>query len=185
MIRSNFTAELHCNKGQVGVANKPIGSHPIMSAGEDGWLCVGRPDEAGFDRIRFKFAFIQQDGERTHYNISGAESFAFKGASLCQSSAGWLGLYGTFVVGRLTDLINPKGAGSLYADLWKIETLQAWDGSDEGAEQVEFYLRDSQGHRVANVRSEYSGHYLHAGERSGEVLTFRLKNIEHEWSLLG
>ncbi|MGE8305150.1 MAG: hypothetical protein ACN6PW_11905 [Pseudomonas kermanshahensis] len=40
MIRSTFTAALHCQYGQVGVIDTPSWAHPFFSADQDGWLCT-------------------------------------------------------------------------------------------------------------------------------------------------
>lgn len=183
MIHSNFTAELHCRYGQVGVADTSFSEHPINSAAQDGWLCTRkqRPDKNGFKAVAFDFVFIEKTANRVHYHINCADAWDYSGASLERNSNGWLGLYGTHVVGRLIDAINPA---NLFGDRehWKIETLQEWDGDLQSAEGIEFYLRDQDGHRVAQVGTRKDemglGHYfLNSTKGGGEILTFTLRNI--------
>lgn len=182
MILSDFVAELHCQHGQVGVATTTFGDNPIKSAGEDGWLCTkaARPDEARFDPVAFHFQFLEQKGDRIHYNISCAEGWAYKGALLAQNSDGWVGLYGTHVVGRIVDALSPASLfnGVFNSSFWKIDTHGEWDGTVEGAEKVSFYLRDTEGYIVHQARSQYSGYYVRARASGGDHLTFNLRNIQ-------
>lgn len=182
MIHSNFTAELHCKYGQVGAVNWPFGHSPLDSTAEDGWLCAQRTysEAKAFEPLRLRFRFIEQVNERTHYKIYCEEGFSFKGARLDQSRGGWLGLYGAFVVGRLIDSLNPIGAAELNSTIWKIQALEAWDGSVEGAEGLPLHLRDGLGFRVALAKAKpgSKSRFLHAGEGDAEVLTFQLRNIQ-------
>lgn len=187
MIHANFTAELHCRHGQVVIADTSFSTHPFTSADEDGWLSTeaartldGRNE---FKPVRFHFAFIKHDANRTLYYISSAEHWDYTGARLERNSDGWLGLYGTHVLGRVTDSVNPVNLFSA-AQYWKIETLSPWDGELQSAESTAFYLRDQYGHRVAHTRPAADtfalsyGHFLNASELPGEVLEFRLRDIQ-------
>ncbi|WP_296231612.1 hypothetical protein [Pseudomonas sp. UBA4617] len=100
---------------------------------------------------------------------------------------GWLGLYASHIVGRIIDwsptaLIGRAVSGQQE---WKIQMLDAWDGTVEGAEQVRFCLRDSQGYRVALAKEIYTRDkvkrhfwFLNASDKAGEILVFTFKNIE-------
>jgi hypothetical protein len=189
MIRANFTAELYTRFGRVGVSDTSVdylGPLAINSAKHEGWLCT----EAGlnlpnpileFFPLRFHFQYVKEEPSRTYYFISGTDSVAYSGSRLEQSKNGWLGMYGTHLVGRVTDALNPANLLDNFSDkhLWKIETLQEWDGEVASARGIEFYLRDSQGHRVAQV-AECAHSYLHAGDLDGEILKFQLHNIRLE-----
>ncbi|WP_191833295.1 hypothetical protein [Pseudomonas fluorescens] len=187
MIRSTFTAELHCQYGQVGVIDTPLSAHPIFSADQDGWLCTEalRGETASFKPVIFEFTFIKETENRIHYTINCADTWDFAGARLEQNRNGWLGLYGTYVIGRVADALNPANLLPPLQDQWKIETLQEWDGDVESAESIEFYLRDKHGHRVAQVLARYTRNkpplrywFLHAGDMDGEILRFCLRNIK-------
>lgn len=142
MIRSSFTAELHCQHGRVGIT-------------DDGWLCP-EDKKAHSDEIThvvFDFIFLKQIEDRIHYRINCANTFDYIGARLEQDSNGWLGLYSTGIIGRITDALNPANLIPQRQQQWKVEILQPWDETIENAEHVEFYLRDHLGHRVALIDS--------------------------------
>lgn len=86
MINANFTAELHCRYGQIGVADTSFSEHFITSADEDGWLCAQswRPKgrEKAFKAVRFAFSFIEQAGGRAHYYINCIDNWDYKGPGL-------------------------------------------------------------------------------------------------------
>lgn len=185
MIRANFTAELHCKYGQVVIADTSFSAHPFTSADEDGWLCTEQARDAAakkgeFKRVAFDFAFIKQEGNRAYYQITCGQHWDYAGSRLERNRNGWLGLYGTNVVGRIIDSVNLTRA----ADHWKIETLQPWDGDPESAESIGFYLRDRFGYRVAQTRPDPNKvalsyrPFLNASELPGEVLQFNLRNIQ-------
>ncbi|AGA74670.1 hypothetical protein CXG50_23760 [Pseudomonas plecoglossicida] len=190
MIQANFTAELHCQHGQVGVVDTPLYVHPLFSLDQDGWLCTEhqRGDSPSFKPITFAFRFLKHQGERTHYAINGAETWEYFGSSLERNRNGWVGFYATHIVGRIIG--NANLAEAFYEAIegkgqWKIETLSPWDGRLETAEEVPFYLRDLNGYRVALARSTYTRdkvkrHYwfLNASTKEGEILVFNLKNIK-------
>jgi hypothetical protein len=188
MIRANFTAELHCKYGQVVIADRSFGAHPFTSADEDGWLCteLGRNTPANkgeFKRVAFDFEYLKHDENRTYYNITCGQHWDYAGSRLERNSNGWLGLYGTNVVGRIIDSVNLANLVR-PADHWKIETLQPWDGNSASAENIAFYLRDRFGYRVAHTRPRLDtialtyNPFLNASELEGEVLEFNLRNIE-------
>jgi len=186
MIRSNFTAELHCQHGRVGVVETPLAAHPIFSADQDGWLCTegARGATASFKPIVFEFVFIEHKGNRTLYRINCVNSWEYAGAKLEKNRNGWLGLYGTHVIGRLLDVLDPKNLVPQLQHVWKVETLQDWDGEMNSAESIEFYLRDKEGYRVAEVDAVYTrskpklrNGFLHAGDMKGEIMKFQLRNI--------
>lgn len=192
MIRSTFTAALHCQYGQVGVVDTPLWAHPFFSADQDGWLCTDykRGDSVSFRPIEFTFTFIEAANNRLHYKINCTTGVKFLSGRLEQNSNGWLGLYGYAWGDDLANCIFPP---SLLArlpalqDTWKMELLGPWDGDLESAENVEFYLRDEKGHRVAQVESRYSRNrpplrhwFLHAGNKAGDILRFHLHDIKVE-----
>ncbi|WP_433886498.1 hypothetical protein [Pseudomonas vranovensis] len=187
MIRANFTAELHTQFGQVGVTDREgdWGPGAVGSAIEDGWLCVegglpGPNSLLGFLSLRFHFQYVKEEPSRIFYSITGTERGAYAGSTLEKSKNGWLGMYGTHLVGRITHALNPANLLDISGRrLWKIETLQEWDGEIGSAESIECYLRDSLGHRVALVHSGKT-YYFHAGNLDGEILKFRLRNIRLE-----
>lgn len=182
MILANFTAELHCQHGQVGIADTSFSDNPITSADEDGWLCTRnkRSDKDGFKAVAFEFVFREQTRDRIHYTINCANEWDYKGAKLERNSNGWLGLYGTHVAGRFIEALNPANLLGRQ-DFWKIAIPQEWDGDVNSAETIEFHLRDRHGHRVSQARSSFDGlshgWYLNAGDKQGELLTFTLRNI--------
>lgn len=162
MIRSDFIAELHCSYGQVGIAD----THLIPTLGsvfneltQDGWLCArkGRPGN-GFEPIVFKFEYLEETADRIHYQIKCRSPASDGWARLEQGLDGWLGLYGTNLIGAATDLLDPPRLLDRLqgSNFWKIETLQEWDGELASAEAVDFYLRDAQGYRVSNIYSSPS-----------------------------
>ncbi|MCX2687598.1 hypothetical protein OO306_18865 [Pseudomonas sp. DCB_AW] len=190
MIRSTFTAALHCQYGQVGVVDTPRWAHPLFSADQDGWLCTDdkRGFTASFKPIEFTFTFVNATNNRLYYRINSATGPTFLSGRLEQNSNGWLGMYGYAWGDDLANCIFPP---SLLArlpalqDMWKMELLDAWDGDLESAEHVEFYLRDEKGHRVAQVEARYTRNkpplrhwFLHAGNKAGEILRFHLRNIK-------
>lgn len=188
MIRANFTAELHCNYGQVVIADTSFSAHPFTSADEDGWLCTEQSRDCAakkgeFKRAAFDFAFIEQKDNRTYYQISCGQHWDYAGSRLERNNNGWLGLYATSVVGRIIDSVNLANL-TRAADHWKIETLQPWDGDLGSAESIGFYLRDRFGYRVAHTRPDPNSvaltnqPFLNASERPGEVLQFNLRNIK-------
>ncbi|MFK3771211.1 hypothetical protein [Pseudomonas sp. NPDC089406] len=184
MINANFTAELHCRHGQIGVADTSFSDHFITSAVEDGWLCTQswRPKgrEQTFKAVRFAFSFIEQAGDRTHYHITCIDNWDYKEAKLERNSNGWLGLYGTHVVGRLMDALNPANMFGRRG-FWKIQQLSEWDGDLNSIEAVDFYLRDHLGHQVSRTKNDRGPEfYLNAGIPGFEILKFTLKNVELE-----
>lgn len=185
MINADFTAELHCRHGQVVVTDTSIFAHPYISADEDGWLSTeaARAEQKEFKPIAFHFKFIKQEVDGALYSISCAQHWDYQGARLERNSDGWLGLYGTHVVGRLIDALNPLDLIRPKA-YWKIETLAPWDGNMLSAESIPFYLRDEHGHRVAQTstsdhkNSFTCGLFLNASQLEGEVLEFQLRKIQ-------
>ena len=182
MIKSNFTAELHCKYGQVVIADTSILMPFIVSNDQDGWL---RTEHNGgdFKRVAFYFEYLRYADDRSYYKISCDQHWDYAGSRLGRNSNGWLGLYGTHVVGRIIDTVNPVTLLG-EPDHWKIETLQPWDGDSASAESIPFYLRDSDGHRVAHT-SPSAGTFtttkmpfLNASSLPGEVLEFNLRNIQ-------
>ncbi|NQD77694.1 hypothetical protein [Pseudomonas sp. CM27] len=203
MLKADFTAELHREGGgQVVVASPSLFSkkgkmfNPEGLVDDEGWLCIdAERDEYKFTRgeyrpIVFKFNYIKEEGKgvgkRTLYSISCKSGWEYDGARLERNARGWLGLYGTGVIGRITDAVTnyPLHLAGL-GDYWKIETLQDWDGDLRSAEDVPFYLRDKHGHRVALATPDDAAvdlstrhdRYLNAGETPGDILKFNLRNI--------
>lgn len=188
MIRSNFTAELHCQYGRVGVVDTPISAHPIFSADQDGWLCTDdkRGESVSFKPIRFRFEFVRHETapDRHFYYITCVDSWEFSGAKLDSNSNGWVGLYGTYILGRLNEELNPF---YWIPVIWKIQCLQEWDGDIESAPDIEFYLRDRNGYRIAHAEAIYERNhprlrhwFLNAGPNEGEILKFHLHEIKLE-----
>ncbi|MDZ3993226.1 hypothetical protein [Pseudomonas sp. Teo4] len=187
MLQRTFTAELHCQYGRVGVVETPLAADPRFSADQEGWLCTEdrRGATLSFKPIVFQFLFIEKKNDRIHYRVNCADTWQYAGARLEQNKNGWLGLYGTHVIGRVIDALNPANLLPALQPIWKIETLQAWDGDIQNAENIAFYLRDRNGHRVAQVESIYrrsTPHlrhwFLNAGQMDGEILKFHLHNIK-------
>ncbi|WP_194787980.1 hypothetical protein [Pseudomonas sp. UFMG81] len=182
MILENFTAELHCRHGQVGVADTSFTDNIITSADEDGWLCTrnARTNQEGFKAVSFNFKFHKKNSDRILYAISCADEWDYIDARLERNKNGWLGLYGTHIAGRYIDAISTLIHGS-QEYIWRIEPLQKWDGNVNSAETIEFYIRDHHGHRVSQTRALVNGRgngsYLNASEQEGEILTFTLRNI--------
>ncbi|MFV3380481.1 MULTISPECIES: hypothetical protein [Pseudomonas] len=181
MIQSNFTAELHCQYGRIGVAHTRLEDHPVTSADLDGWLCTEQ--NKYFKPIRFVFNFKRQTRNRAYYRITCANSWQYQGAELRQNSSGWLGLYGTHVVGRVLHALNPINL--LPSTTWKIDTPGPWEGAPQDAEYIEFHLRNSDGYRVALSSLQpkrelvlHGGRFLNASTREGDVLVCWLKKIE-------
>ncbi|MCY1411896.1 hypothetical protein D3C76_945380 [compost metagenome] len=188
MIHSSFTAELHCQYGQIGVVDTPTYVHPLFSLDQDGWLCTEdqRGETPSFRPLRFSFHFIKATDNRIHYAIGGENTWEYFGSRLQKNKNGWLGLYATHILGRIISL-PPELLKIAVEGLeqWKIDPQAAWDGNLERADTIPFYLRDQQGHRVSLIKSIYTRekpnrHYwfLNAGEKDGEILTFYLKNIQ-------
>lgn len=182
MIKSNFTAELHCKYGQVVIADTSILTPFIVSNDQDGWLST---EQSGgdFKRVAFSFEFLRSDATRSYYKISCDQHWDYSGSRLGRNNNGWLGLYGTHIVGRIIDTVNPVTLLS-QPDHWKIETLQPWDGDPASAESIPFYLRDSFGHRVAHSTPSQGTFtmvnkpFLNASSLPGEVLEFKFRNIQ-------
>lgn len=187
MLQRTFTAELHCQHGRVGVVETPLAAHPLYSADQDGWLCTEdhRGETVSFKPIVFQFLFIEKKHDRVHYRIHCANTWEYAGARLENNKNGWLGLYGTHVAGRIIDALNPVNLLPSLKPIWKVETLQAWDGDIQSAEDVEFYLRDRHGYRVALIENIYARNnprlhhwFLNAGTMDGEILRFHLHDIK-------
>lgn len=185
MIQKNFTAELHCQYGQVMVADTSASHHPFSSLDEDGWLCLeqGRRKEDGLKPVTFHFSFIREETNRTLYAITCVNTWNYAYSRLKRNSNGWLGLYGTHVVGRLIDAIDITRLFT-SPDIWKIETLEQWDGDIASAANVSFWLRDAEGHRVAlsfaGSDSLSQRNFLNASAKDGKILTFNFHNIHIE-----
>ncbi|MEC4559797.1 hypothetical protein [Pseudomonas inefficax] len=187
MIQHDFTAELHCKYGQIGVVETPIYVHPLFSLDQDGWLCTEdqRGDTVSFKPLTFTFRFIRNTGDRVHYNIYGAQTWEYFGASMKKNRNGWLGLYATHILGRAIGAYDTFESLVDNQGQWKIEALDTWDGDLQSVESVPFYLRDQNGYRVALSKSTYIREYikkhywfLNAGTKEGEILTFHLKNVK-------
>lgn len=190
MIRTHFTAYLYCTEaahtGYVGISTCND-SNAMGSAEDDGWLRIEgsrvfNPDFNFIKPVRFLFECKEQVGERTHYNISCATDYdGFLGGKLGKSANGYLGLYGVSKTDAILSHISPiYWAFAQFAEVsfWKIEALDAWDGTVNGAEQVNLHLRDDNGLRVAALDPGGRGEYLNAGEGGGTVLTFQLRDIQ-------
>ncbi|MBC3501621.1 hypothetical protein HU761_09340 [Pseudomonas sp. SWRI59] len=190
MIRSTFTAELHSQFGRIGVVDTPYWAYPPFAANQDGWLCTDdeRGDSVSFKPLTFKFTFIEETANRLIYRINSTADAKFNNARLEQNSNGWLGMYGYGLTYELTSGLNPSALlnkAPFFQDQWKIELLDKWDGNLTGAEDVEFYLRDKDGHRVSQVMSVYKDRFetlrhwfLHAGTKDGTILKFHLHAIK-------
>ena len=189
MIHSTFTAELHCQHGRVGVVDTPIYAHPLFSLDQDGWLCTEdqRGDSPSFMPVTFEFRFVKQSGDRIYYTIHGADTWEYFGSRLQKNDNGWLGLYASHILGRITGWSPPAIFGLALSgqQQWKIQTLDAWDGNLDNIEDIHFYLRDSEGHRVALAKDIYTREnikyhhwFLNAGDKEGEILLFTPKNIK-------
>ncbi|AZL69904.1 MULTISPECIES: hypothetical protein [Pseudomonas] len=194
MLRTRFTAELHCKYGQIVCDNAT--SDVFGFEIDDGWLCAkGTRTENTCIPLRFEFTFLEEKKNRLHYQIHAADTWQYIGATLEQNENGWLGMYATHAVGRILHALNP--ANLLRSQpYWKIELLQDWDGTAEKVEGVEFYLRDAKGHRVGQtmhqaIRTELAEDiddfvvkgqaflpFLQANGREGEVLKFHLRKIK-------
>ncbi|HDS1815852.1 TPA: hypothetical protein QEM96_000469 [Pseudomonas putida] len=190
MIRSTFTAELHSQFGRIGVVDTPYWAYPPFAADQDGWLCTEdkRGESVSFKLLTFKFTFIEETPNRLIYRINSTADFKFNNARLGQNLNGWLGMYGYGLADDLTNVIFPPALivkAPYFQDRWKIELLHEWDGNMESAQDIEFYLRDKDGHRVAQVRSTYQDRFetlhhwfLHAGAKDGDILRFHLHDIK-------
>jgi hypothetical protein len=188
MLPTDFTAELHCKYGQVGAADTPALSLTSTAIDQDGWLCTEntRPKNLGFTPITFSFKFIDTIDGKNHYRINAVGTWNFDGAKLERNHNGWVGLYGTHIVGRITDALNPFNHFFSAPHRWEIEVLDDWNGEAASAEGKEFWLRDRWGYRVAQTEVEWSeitGRertllYLNASNLDGEILKFHLRNIK-------
>lgn len=186
MIHRNFTAELHCRHGQVGTSRWLSPSKPDGETEREGWLLTEAAYQhplSTFVPLTFHFEYLKekQTATRSHYRISclnnfTVSSFEYAGARMEQNYKGWLGLYGTGLLGKAIDSITRPLLGP-GESLWKIETLTNWDGNPNSAPNIPFYLRDALGHRVSQLKI-WGGAYLNAGELNGEILEFRLQNIQ-------
>ncbi|GLO23915.1 hypothetical protein [Pseudomonas putida] len=187
MIRSNFTAELHSQHGQVLVScYGTIGSKTELffpfSGFTNGWLCHHPGKHSNLIPMKFHFEYIRSEENRVIYQITAGETLEFKWARLDKDNEDRLGLYGTGIIGRVTDKLNPVNLVNDALDLyyWKVEPLEEWDGDVNSADKVDFYLRDKFGHRVAVANDQANTKNLFAGSADGEILRFRLRNIEVE-----
>lgn len=181
MIRSNFTAELHSQHGQVSVSSYGRIGTPTevllpLSGFTNGWLSHG--DGPNYTPMRFHFEYVRSEENRILYQITAGETVEFKGARLDKSNDDYLGLYGTGIVGRVTDALNPANlvSDTLNQRYWKVEPLAEWNGDVNSADTIDFYLRDKLGYRVAVADNKQ----LYAGPAEGEILRFKLRNIKVE-----
>ncbi|MFF7106884.1 hypothetical protein [Pseudomonas sichuanensis] len=176
MIPRHFSAELHCQFGQIVVFNAP--SQPPEHMPLNGWLVIDKGNHPNwFKRVAFDFRYLKSEGGRQLYHVESARRSAYESNRLEQSINGWLGLYSHYAVGN-TAYLAP-GIGHIKRQpFWKIEALAEWDGDLTKIEQVEFYMRDKDGYRVSNAYSQFYDYYgLHAGTRDGDILKFKLRNI--------
>jgi len=187
MLHNSFTAELHCQYGRVGVVETPVYVHPLFSLDQDGWLCTeDQRDPASFKPVTFHFKFIKQSGDRLHYDITGEDTWQYFGSKLRKNANGWLGLYASHVVGRVVAYSTPLLYRQVFGGQeWKIQALDEWDGNFDDVEQIRFYIRDSEGHRIALAKEVYTRDkekihhwFLNAGNKDGELLVFTFKNIQ-------
>ncbi|MFK0086764.1 hypothetical protein ACIQUS_05645 [Pseudomonas sp. NPDC090755] len=177
MINSSFTAELHCTEasraGQICIST---GGGELATAAVDGWLCFkGQP-------IRLRFDYKETVGARAHYDVSCATDYdGFLGGKLGRSKNGYLGLYGVSRTDKILSHISPiywAFAQFTKVSFWKVELLDKWDGTVQGAEQVNIHLRDDEGYRVAAYQPWQDKEYLNAAPgNDGVILTFKLKDI--------
>ncbi|HDS1680133.1 TPA: hypothetical protein QEM39_001644 [Pseudomonas putida] len=185
MIRSHFTAELHSQHGHVGVIETSAGVPLIYAPLENedsGWLCHNQPERIGtFVPVRFQFQFLKATDNYVHYSLTATGAGAYEGARLEANKFDWLGLYGTHTLGTIVDALNPVKL--LERHYWKVEPLQDWDGEVTSAASVDFNLRDRHGYRVCEAMNDpligsIKGKFLRAGDNDGEILTFRLHDIQ-------
>jgi hypothetical protein len=109
----------------------PIGFSSRHEFGKSGWLLRGGSD---MPAVPLQFDYLKHEDDRLYYDISAAPArHEYAGAKLGVSINGYLGFY---QLAKVTDA-------------WKVELIG--DGSIK--EGFRFYLRDSDGQRVA-VSSE-------------------------------
>ncbi|QXH34447.1 hypothetical protein [Pseudomonas muyukensis] len=178
MIQRDFTAELHCQYGQIVVTSVPSSEDDgIQHALRKNWLVVDQGnDPAWFRRLTFHFKYLKTDGARHHYQIEIAEPSSIKRQRLEKSTNNWLKFYDHLALGNTAHLsfLNLTAR----RQYWKIQVLGEWDGDMASAQQVEFYLRDAAVYRVANTYSALYDYFgLHAGPDDGDILKFHLRNI--------
>ncbi|RAS31649.1 MULTISPECIES: hypothetical protein [unclassified Pseudomonas] len=187
MIRSNFTAELHSQHGQVLVTSYgTLGTKSEvllpLTGFTNGWLCHHPGKRNNLIPMKFHFEYIRSEENRVIYQITAGETLEFKWARLDKDNADRLGLYGTGLIGRITDNLSPVNVVKNTLDLhyWKVQPLEEWDGDINSADKIDFYLRDKYGYRVAVANDRANTKNLYAGSADGEILRFRLRNIEVE-----
>ncbi|QBF25289.1 hypothetical protein EXN22_06155 [Pseudomonas tructae] len=154
----SFLARLICitpeHFGWVGVSET---THSLSGTdlASSGWLQIQNMG-AQVAGIQFRFDYLQTKGDRIHYQVSCASDVeGYQGRKMNISRNGYLGFY------REQD-----------APLWKIERLN----EQSGAQRERFHLRDKDGYRVCNHRSDDGWHYLNV--RKGQVLTFGLRHVQ-------
>lgn len=140
MKATQFTAELNSDRGPIGVVDSTV--NPRL----DGWLCPY--NHQLYLPMRFTFTLQSEHNGEKSYHIRAAEGWAYTGAMVQTSLAGWVGLYGLGVVGRLVDYvtgINQRGPDPR----WRLRTLTDWDGDLKTLENVEFHLLDRYGQAMS------------------------------------
>ena len=158
LVDKSFIATLYSTKagrsGQVGISAQ----RTEFDFAESGWLqIVGhglrvRP-------IDFHFQFVEDQGDRIHYDITCASRVdGYLGKKLGRSSGGYLGLYG-------------KNEITFF---WKVQPRAEWYGQQER----HFILRDYEGHEIKSYdRNRDGDRYLNAYEGAPLSFAVRIKEV--------
>ena len=153
-VDKSFIATLYSTKsgrsGQIGISAQ----RTEFDFAESGWLqIVGHVQRVR--PINFRFQFVEDQGDRIHYDITCASKVdGYLGKTLGRSSGGYLGLYG-------------KNEITFF---WKVQPLAEWYGGSER----HFILRDYEGHEVKDYYSHRDGdRFLNAYE--GKPLSFAVR----------
>ena len=153
-INTSFIATLFSTSlgrsGQIGISAQQT----EFDFAESGWLqIVGHGHRVR--PVDFRFQFIEDRGDRIHYDISCASKVdGYLGKKLGRSTGGYLGLYG-------------KNEITFF---WKVQPRAEWYGSSER----HFILCDYEGHAVKDHYSNRDGdRFLSAFE--GKPLSFAVR----------
>ncbi|MFF7708538.1 hypothetical protein [Pseudomonas sp. NPDC007930] len=188
MLEQDFTAEIICTTPEIGgsvALSNTIGIDQFLNPFNtllEGWAHLTTTSAQSFSVImRFAFKYRESQPERVLYAINGTGDVnLFRFGSLGYGNDGQVALYDFSILNDAVNYFVPRPLQPSTVSDWKLQPLAEWDGTPEGAEQVDFYLRNDAGERIGLQPVILPGgqRMLGLNTAEGEPLTFRFKGIQ-------